>query len=274
MNSTMAYNTPIVNFIKLKIKNIGDFRHYSSTEAVHLNYIYMPVLKSSYSGLQIIDVSESKIETITPGFLDISNNFIEFALEIHYVKLKKALIIESHTPSRGCVFSLELDIEVYSIDFKSFECLTVNIQSNNIVKINTMAICNVVNLVNLFIASGRELKCLDVNKFQDCLIDKYFSIYNVNSCVDSLKFEYNDWYISRVGKDDLEGTKVTVTNLPDTKYLKKLIAKSLSATYLPSSDSIRFEGGSYHTQEKKIRIKTDLASWYNSQEEKLTFLEK
>ncbi len=79
-----------------------------------------------------------------------------------------------------------------------------------------------IDCLNLYINSGKNLELLDTSVFQSELLFKHYSDSDIIQLINNLKFEFYDIHMFSVGKDDREWTEIYISNLPLSHYLSDL----------------------------------------------------
>lgn len=177
-------------------------------------------------------------------------------------------------------------LKIQNVNINCFEIISYKLHSNLIVtadnetndhkKINIEIITNqevdslprIINCLNLFVNTGKDLEMLDISIFQSDISLKHYNETDLIQLINNLKFDYYDIYMFSVGKDDREWTEVYISNLPESNYLSELfktILKQLNLKITFDTERISiFECQPYENEKDKEIIKDHLK--YNLKE--------
>ena len=92
----------------------------------------------------------------------------------------------------------------------------------------TSSLPRIIDCLNLYINSGKDLEMLDISIFQSDILLKHYHETNLLQLINNLNFDFYDIYMFSVGKDDREWTEVYISNLPESNYLSELFKTILT----------------------------------------------
>ncbi|WP_198076906.1 hypothetical protein [Hymenobacter negativus] len=168
-----------------------------------------------------VEKVENQAYYFAPGFIDTDNIFFSCPLAISYVQVNSAKQI---LPQHGHSSIIELDIKAFNKTLSSYVNAKIEIKRWNI---DFKIIGKVINFINQYINSERDIKLIDFNCFSK--IDLNFKDKSIIiSAIDNLEFVFFDNSINRVGKDNFFWIEAEIRNMPEDRYLRKLIISNLA----------------------------------------------
>lgn len=229
-----------------------------------------------------------------PGILDQNGLFIEKPLKVKYVEIERIEHIEKgeNLDTRNQIVNMSFN--TYCKDFTEKKWWHIKKERVGRMVLDIMAFDEVVNTINLYIDSGRDLKSLDFTLFNEDN-ELYLDRLIILTAVDALEIDFKgEWY----GKynDDYHYI-FYLKNLPKDRYLRYILIQALNiqcrkvdsaengvkgyiynytqfSMTISSPNTITKEEGIMTINRFKDILKLDMAKMFNTQTRVLENLSK
>lgn len=270
------------------IKTLGKFYTHYADQVSH-TAPQKPIFKVEHQSIE----KDIHLYTLIPGYMDREERFHSCPMEVFYIQINNIYEEEDFTGRYPFKTTVTLNFTIFSKDFSSYKNNCISFSKQDSAALDFMSFNRVINLLNEYVESGRNIEFIDFDRFDRFKPEKKDREVILN-VVDDLQVDFFSNSINRVGKDNGFWDEAEIRNLPDDIYFKNLILKNLpkqcsqvleadyglllifevNDAYSPSHPREKIENCQKRIKKLKELLKLDLAISFNSNEHVLECIKR
>jgi hypothetical protein len=210
----------------LYIDNIDTVGKYSAhwAERINENMMRSPVFKvinlSVNKNLFVLKEGDEEIFELQCGYIDRDDFFSSCPLPICFIQLEKIIQYQKKLELSKSDYKVEAYFKLFSKDFLQWENKVITLRHR--APLDFMVFNRIINLINCFVNSGRDINSLNSDNIGiNTPVKRDKTI--VLDLINALEIEFYSRSMRRYRRDEIEWTELVIRNISNDVYLKKII---------------------------------------------------